>query len=74
MDGCNEEEYRSFMSNRTWELVDHPAKQNLIGNKWEYKQRYDVERFGTFMPRTVPKNRPFLPSHQVSQMNVVGCE
>ena len=32
-----EDEYRSLLKNKTWELVERPEGVNIVGNKWVYK-------------------------------------
>nr|GEW09643.1 ulp1 protease family, C-terminal catalytic domain-containing protein [Tanacetum cinerariifolium] len=37
------EETNSLMKNKTWELVDHPAGQNLVRCKWLFKIKEGIE-------------------------------
>ncbi|UYV73755.1 hypothetical protein LAZ67_11000746 [Cordylochernes scorpioides] len=38
-----EEEFDSLIENKTWELVDPPKGQNVIGSKWVLKKRYSSD-------------------------------
>ncbi|GJY82930.1 retrovirus-related pol polyprotein from transposon TNT 1-94, partial [Tanacetum coccineum] len=44
-----EEEMDSLWKNKTWELVDHPAGQNLVSCKWLFKINKGIE--GVQKPR-----------------------
>ncbi|GJY33134.1 retrotransposon protein, putative, ty1-copia subclass [Tanacetum coccineum] len=44
-----EEEMDSLMKNKTWELVDHPARQKLVSCKWLFKIKEWIE--GVQKPR-----------------------
>jgi hypothetical protein len=35
--------YVALMKNQTWDLVPLPKGKNLVGCKWVYKTKYDVD-------------------------------
>ncbi|UYV62601.1 hypothetical protein LAZ67_2001282 [Cordylochernes scorpioides] len=37
------EEFDSLIENKTWELVDPPKGQNVIGSKWVFKRKYSSD-------------------------------
>ena len=37
-----DEEMDSLMKNKTWELIDKPKQQKLVGCKWVYKKKEEI--------------------------------
>ena len=41
--------YEALMKNETWDLVPYPNENNVIGNKWTYKVKFnsvgDIEKY-----------------------------
>ncbi|UYV72131.1 hypothetical protein LAZ67_9001917 [Cordylochernes scorpioides] len=37
------EEFDSLIENKTWELVDPPKGQNVIGSKWAFRRKYSSD-------------------------------
>ena len=37
-----DEEYNSLVENKVFELVDPPPGVNIIGSRWLFKKKYDV--------------------------------
>ena len=50
------EEYKSIMRNKTWELVELPKDKALIGSKWLFKSKLKVDgSIDKFKARLVAK-------------------
>jgi len=48
--------YEALMKNQTWDLVPYPNEQNMIGNKWIYKVKYNsIEKIKKYKSRLVSK-------------------
>ena len=49
-------EYEVLMKNKNWDLVPYPNENNVIGNKWIYKVKFNlVGDIDKYMARLVAK-------------------
>lgn len=42
MNFAMQEEIESLNKNKTWELVEKPEKQKLVGSKWVFKRKEGI--------------------------------